>query len=68
MKGRNSVMIGIRVSDSVNTILKEMADKKGMTVPSFVKAKVEEYARLANHPEKSMEHVIIGGVRYKKPS
>ena len=49
VKGRNSVMIGIRVSVSVNAILEEMAKKKGITVSAFVKGKVEEYARLAVH-------------------
>ena len=47
MRGRNSVMIGIRVSVSVNAILEEMAKKRGITVSAFVKGKVEEYARLA---------------------
>ena len=48
VKGRNSVMIGIRVNVSVNTILEEMAKKKGMTVSAFIKGKVEEYVRLAS--------------------
>ena len=65
MKGRNSVVVSIRLSDSVYTILKEMAGKKGMTVSAFIKGKVEEYTRLAN--VNTTEYVVIGGVRYKKP-
>ena len=69
MSGRNSVMIGIRVSVSVNTILEEMAKKKGITVSAFVKGKVEEYARLAREavPVKE-EFVVIGGQRFRKYS
>jgi len=69
MRGRNSVMIGIRVSVSVNTILEEMAKRKGMTVSAFVKGKVEEYARLAREvvPVKE-ELVVIGGQRFRKQS
>jgi len=69
MKGRNSVMIGIRVSEAVNTILLEMARKKGVTVSAFIKGKVEEYARLANesvNATKPVEYVVIGGQRFKK--
>ena len=66
MKGRNSVMIGIRVTDSVNTILSKMAEKKGMTVSAFVRGKVEEYARLANEPVTKEEYVVVGGQRFKK--
>ena len=67
--GRSSVMIGIRVSISVNTILEEMAKKKGVTVSAFIKGKVEEYARLAREavPVKE-EFVVIGGQRFRKYS
>ena len=68
-KGRHSIVVGIRISKAVNTILEKMAEKKGMTVSAFVKGKVEEYARLANEPvntTKPEEYVLIGGVRYKK--
>jgi len=71
MKGRNSVMIGIRVSDAVNTILTKMAEKKGETVSAFIKGKVEEYARLANesvNTTQPTEYVVIGGTRFKKPA
>ena len=69
MSGRNSVMIGIRIDVSVNTILEEMAKKKGITVSAFVKGKVEEYARLAKEavPVKE-EFVVIGGQRFRKYS
>ena len=69
MKGRNSVMIGIRVSDAVNTILTKMAEKKGETVSAFIKGKVEEYARLANEivsATKLDEHVVVGGRKFRK--
>ena len=69
MRGRNSVMIGIRVSVSVNTILEEMAKRKGMTVSAFVKGKVEEYARLAREVVPVKEKlVVIGGQRFRKQS
>ena len=48
MKGRNSVMIGIRVSDSVNTRLKELADKKGLSISAFIKWKVEDFVSRAS--------------------
>jgi len=67
MKGRHSVMIGIRVSEGVNTILEEIASKKGKTVSAFVKGKVEEYVRLAN-VNATEEYVVIGGQRFKKPA
>lgn len=69
MKGRNSVVVSIRVDDSVYTILAEKAEKKGMTVSAFIKVKVEEYARLAqefNGASKPEEYVVIGGQRFKK--
>lgn len=69
MTGRNSTVIGIRVSKAVNTILMEMAEKKGMTVSAFIKSKVEEYVRLANEPvDKPTEYVVIGGQRLRKPA
>ena len=69
IKGRNSVMIGIRVSEAVNTILEEMAAKKGVTVSSLIKGKVEEYARLATQTVNTVnkEYVVIGGQRFLKP-
>ena len=71
MKGRNSVVVSIRVTDSVYTILLKMAEKKGMTVSGFIKGKVEEYARLASEAVKPTgpdEYVVIGGRRFRKPS
>ena len=38
MKGRNSVVVGIRLSDSVYTILKERA--KGLTVGEYIKSQI----------------------------
>ena len=66
MKGRNSVVVSIRIDDSVNTILVRMAEKKGLTVAAFIKGKVEEYARLATVTND--EYVVIGGQRFKKPT
>ena len=34
-------MVSIRVSDSVYTVLKELADKKGISVSAFLKRKAE---------------------------
>lgn len=49
MKGRNTTGISIRVSDSVYTILQELANKRGVSISAYVKAKVEDYiARLVN--------------------
>jgi len=41
VKGRSSVVVSIRVSDSVYTVLKELADKKGISVSAFLKRKAE---------------------------
>ena len=38
-----STMIGFRVSESVNNQLKELADKQGVTISAYVKAKVEDF-------------------------
>ena len=40
-----SVMIGIRVSDSVNKALTDKANKKGLTVSALVKSVVEEFTK-----------------------
>ena len=68
MKGRNSAVVSVRLSDSVYAIVEEMAEKKGMTVSAFIKGKVEEYARLAQGAVNATkeEYVIIGGQRFKK--
>jgi len=69
MKGRNSVVVSVRVSDSVYTTLAEMAGKKGETVSVFIKSKVNEYVRLANesvHTSKPQEYVEIGGQRFRR--
>ena len=69
MKGRNSAVVSVRLSDSVYAIVEEMAKKKGMTVSAFIKGKVEEYARLAEgavNAQKPTEYVVIGGRRFKK--
>ena len=50
-------MIGIRVSDSVNTTLKELASKKGMTVSAFVKWKVEDFVNRVNHSVNTTDKV-----------
>ena len=69
MKGRNSVVVSIRISDDVYTILESMAKKKGFTVSGFVKAKVREYARLASESVgTNEEYVVIGGQRFRKPA
>ena len=44
MKGRTSVVIGIRVSDSVNQTLEDIAKIRGVTVSEFIKQKVIAYA------------------------
>ncbi|KKL66909.1 hypothetical protein LCGC14_2140290 [marine sediment metagenome] len=36
-------MIGFRVSEGVNSQLKELADKQGVTISAYVKAKVEDF-------------------------
>ena len=69
MKGRNSVVVSIRLDDSVYAILSEMAGRKGITVSAFIKGKVKEYARLAdesNNATKPAEYVVIGGQRLRK--
>lgn len=69
MKGRNSVVVSIRVVDSVYTTLVRMAEKKGMTASAFIKGKVEEYTRLAEesvNTTKPTEYVVIGGQRFRK--
>ena len=60
-----SVMIGIRVSESVNSKLKELADKRGVTVSAYIKAKLDDFV---NRVEKTVnnEYVVVGGVRYRK--
>ena len=65
MKGRNSVVVSMRVDDSVYRILEEMANKKGITVAALIKGKVEEFARLASQSVNKEEYVVVGGVRYK---
>jgi len=67
MKGRNSTVVSLRLPDSVYTIVKEMADKKGVTVTAFIKAKIEEYARLAGDVQTSDPgYVVIGGQMIRK--
>ncbi len=67
MKGRNSVVVSIRLDDSVYTILEMMAEKKALTVSGFVKSKVTEYARLANESVNTTEEfVVVGGQRLRK--
>ena len=58
MKGRNSVMVGIRISDEVNTIMKGLADKKGLTVSAFIRSKVEELASKAVNTTKADNHSV----------
>ena len=68
-RGRNSVVVAIRIHKNTYTIVKEMADKKGVSVSAFIKSKVEEYARLAGetvNTTKPVEYVVIGGRRFKK--
>ncbi|KKN64745.1 hypothetical protein LCGC14_0488770 [marine sediment metagenome] len=65
--GRNSTVVSLRLPDSVYTIVKEMADKKGVTVTAFIKAKIEEYARLAGDVQTSDPgYVVIGGQMIRK--
>ena len=44
MKGRNSIVIGIRVSDEEYGYLLEVASKKGLTVAALIKEKTVEFA------------------------
>lgn len=68
MKGRNSVVVSIRIPDDVYAMIEKMAEKKRVTVSVFIKGKVEEYARLTEEAVvKSDEYVVIGGQRFKKP-
>lgn len=67
-RGRNSVVVAIRIHTETYTIIREMANKKGVTVSAFIKGKVEEYARLAGESTTQPdEYVVIGGRRFKKP-
>ena len=60
MKGRNSVVISIRVSDSVNTMLKELATRRGVTVSAYVKAKVEDFVSRVNPSVNTMPDTNLG--------
>ena len=44
MRGRHSVVLSIRIAEDVQTIIKELADKKGVSISAFIKGKVEELA------------------------
>ena len=66
-----SIMIGFRVSESVNSKLRELADKRGVTVSAYVKAKVEDFVNRVDNTIKPVnttkeEYVVIGGQRFKK--
>ena len=39
-KGRNTKVIGVRVPDSVNTRIKALADKQGLTVSEWCKVRL----------------------------
>ena len=58
IKGRNSVMVGIRISEDVNTIIRGLADKKGMTVSGFIKWKVEDFVDKAVNTTKETSHSV----------
>ena len=45
-KGRNTVVIGVRVADSVNIRIRELAAKEGLTVNDWVKAALTRAAGL----------------------
>ena len=55
MKGRNSVMVGIRLGDDVHAIIKERADKKGLTVAAYI---TEQIMRSANGINHSVNNVV----------
>ena len=57
MRGRNSVVISIRVSDSVYATIKGLADTKGMSVSAYVKQKVEDYALRVNTTKETVHSV-----------
>lgn len=44
MKGRNTTVIGIRVPDSLETRIKDLADKAGLTVSEWCKAALSRAA------------------------
>lgn len=48
MKGRNSSVISIRLSDEDFGIIKDRADRKGLSVSAFVKANLEAFAHSVN--------------------
>ena len=51
-KGRNSVMVGIRIPKAVNTIIEGLAATKGMTVSAFIKLRVEGLvSNVVNQPK-----------------
>ena len=54
MKGRNSVMIGIRIAEDVYLIIQKLAESKEMTVSQFIKWKVEELSGKAG----SVNHLV----------
>jgi len=44
LRGRNSVMVGIRIPNGIYGIVLEQAQKKGVSIGAFLKQKVEAYA------------------------
>ena len=48
MKGRNSMVISIRVTDEIYGLILEQAEKRGVSVGEFVRGKVEAYAHSVN--------------------
>ena len=52
MKGRNTVMVGIRISDEEYGVLLEIAEKKGVSVSALIKGKVQGYIQRINEATK----------------
>ena len=48
LRGRNSVMVGMMLSIEDYSIILEQAEKKGMSIGLFLKAKVHAYAHSIN--------------------
>ncbi|MBA7657089.1 hypothetical protein ES703_65020 [subsurface metagenome] len=46
VKGRSTKVIGVRVPDSVNTRIKDLADRQGLTVSEWAKAALVRAAGL----------------------
>ena len=61
IKGKNSVMVGIRISESNYKVLEGLASKKGMTVSGFIKGKVEGLVNTINIVSHSVNNKSSNG-------